>query len=274
MIFATRSAQHLLRGAKAEVKKFADGEIYVKIKENVRGKEVYLLASLNSAENFFEFLLFLDALKRNGAKVVPIILYLNYARQDRAQKGEAFSAKVIADIINNSFKRKIIIDIHSRRALKLLRNVKNVVPLEIFLPKLKKIKNSIVVAPDNGAIERAKAFAKKLRTKIAVIEKRRTNGRIKILGIKGKVAEKNVIIVDDMIATGETAVLGAKLLKQKGANDIYAVATHPVLCRNAQKLLAQSLFKKVFVSNSIKVSKKTDKIEVISLYSLISRLAK
>ncbi len=299
MIFLTSSAKHLgeeltrfgLQIAKAEIRKHTDGEQYVRLLEDVSGKEIFLVAGLQPpSDNIVETMLFLDALERNKAKISLIILYFGYARQDRiVHDGEALSSEVLAKSLRIFRINKMhIIDIHSGRVKEIIEGVFGKIvdyhsPLEILAGKFAKmknlaVKNLAVVSPDLGGIKRARIFADALNIKnIVIIKKERTDAGLKISIMQDKresiknIKGKNLVIVDDIIATGGTLIEAAKLLKKSGAGDIYVAATHGIFCGDAINNLENSGIKKIFVTNTIpqKISKK---IEVVSIADVIGKI--
>ncbi len=281
-LFYTSTCKHLankinLKKGKFIVEIFSDGEIYVRVKENVKNKTVNVLASFfPPTDNLMEMALILDALKREKANVNLIIPYLGYSRQDRqVAKGEAVGAEVVCDIIKSFRPKKItVIDIHSPRLHKFMKFT-NIVPLSLFAEKFKtnkKIKDFVVVAPDYGAIQHAKKLAKQLRCSAAFLEKQRKKHNIaEIIGIRGNVKGKNILIIDDLIDTGGTIIEAAKFLKKKGAEDIYVAATHGLFSGNAVKRLEKSAVKMIYVTDTIPQKKKSRKINIIPISNTINK---
>jgi ribose-phosphate pyrophosphokinase len=277
--YNTKSAEHLTKGLKVrkgklELKRFSDGEIYVVVKDDLKGKKADVVASLTARdESLLELIFILDALKRAKARINLVITYLCYARQDRTvRKGQALGSKIVCDMIKNYKPGKVsIIDVHNERIKKFLR-FNNIILLELFAQRFKKKKDRVVVAPDKGAMKRAKAFAKMINADVAYLAKERLDHEVKISEIKDSVKGKNAIIIDDMIDTGSTIIKAVKLLKDKGCEDIYVIATHGVFSADAVKKLEKQKIKKIYVTDSILQKKKSKKIEIISIKNILKKL--
>lgn len=246
-----------------DVKNFADGETYVRVQESVRGNDVFVIqptcAPVN--ESLMELLLIIDALKRSSAdKITAVIPYYGYARQDRKTVGrEAISAKLVADLINTAGAHRVLaMDLHTGQLqgfFNILTDHLYMTPITLNYFKQKNMDNLVVVSPDAGGVERARVFAKKLNCPIAIIDKRRSeHNQAKVYHIIGDVKGKNAIMVDDMIDTAGTMCAGAELLKEEGANTVWATAAHPVFSGPAVERLSNSVFEEVVVSNSIPLS--------------------
>ncbi|HLD89154.1 MAG TPA: ribose-phosphate diphosphokinase [Candidatus Nanoarchaeia archaeon] len=290
MIILTSSAKHLepelkklrIQIGKTETKKHPDGENYVRILEDVSGKEVFLVAGLQPpADNIIETLLFLDALERNKAKINLVVLYFGYARQDRiVRQGEALSSEVLAKSLGIfKINRMHIIDIHSDRDKEIIERVFGRIvdyhfPFELLAQQFAEIKNKnlAVVSPDFGGVKKAEIFANILKIKnLVVIKKERAESGLKISIMQDNVRGKNLIIVDDIIASGGTLMEAAKLLKKSGAKDIYVAATHGIFCRGAIENIEKSSIKKIFVTNTIPQGK-SRKMEVVSVADVIKEI--
>ncbi len=273
MVVTTSSSSHLLRGEKrlpVTVTRFKDGELYVKIHETrLKNKKVTVIAGFQPpADNLMELLLVLDGLRRLGARIRLIITYFGYARQDRTKPGEALAAAVVCRILRRYTDNITVIDMHSKRLKKYL-TYKNIVPITPFLPIIPE--GTVVVAPDKGAIPRARHWQRALRAPLAFLQKTRpAQDVVEILSIKGSVRGKNVLIVDDMIATGGTIIEAARVLKQHGANKIYVAATHGIFAGDALKNLAQSPISRIFVTNTLP-QKKHPLLTVIPIDELIKQ---
>ncbi|HLC47284.1 MAG TPA: ribose-phosphate diphosphokinase [Candidatus Nanoarchaeia archaeon] len=257
-IFVLNSARHLLKGTgRLQSSRFSDGEIYVRIIDDVKDERIILLANTNPpAENLLELILALDALRRQNAKVHLIIPYISYARQDRASiEGEAVSAEAMSRMLRQYNPASItVIDAHSGRLKKFL-DFNDVSALRLLLSRLRvsERKNMVIAAPDKGAVERAKKASEMLKCSVVLLEKHRPGHDLaKIRAAHGDVKRKNVLIIDDMIDTGGTVIAAAEFLKKAGARDIIVAATHAVLSGDAVKRLDASKIKKVLVTDSLK----------------------
>jgi len=272
---------HIALG-KAVLKTFSDEEITVDIGENVRGMDVFIVQSACTPanEHIMEMLIMLDALKRaSPARITAVIPYYGYARQDRKVSPRVpISAKLVADLITVAGANRVLtVELHAGQiqgffdipvdhlysAPVLYRYVK-----EKFLDDL------VIVSPDTGGVERARAFAKRLNAGLAIIDKRRPEPNVsEIMNVIGEVKGKKAIIFDDMIDTGGTIVQAAEAIKTNGADEVYACCTHPVLSGNAVERLNNSIVKEVIVTNTIPLSaekKKCKKIKVLSVAGLLS----
>jgi ribose-phosphate pyrophosphokinase len=272
---------HIALG-KATLKTFSDGEISVDIGENVRGMDVFIVQSACTPanEHIMEMLIMLDALKRaSPARITAVIPYYGYARQDRKVSPRVpISAKLVADLITVAGANRVLtVELHAGQiqgffdvpvdhlysAPVLYRYVK-----EKFLDDL------VIVSPDTGGVERARAFAKRLNAGLAIIDKRRPEPNVsEIMNVIGDVEGKRAILFDDMIDTGGTIVQAAEAIKNNGAKDVYACCTHPVLSGNSIERLNNSILKEVIVTNTIPLGvekEKCGKIKVLSVAGLLS----
>lgn len=252
------------------VSRFKDGELYVKVPKL---KSVTVVSAFPPpADNLLELLFVLDALKRQNADVHLIITYFGYARQDRVNvPGEACSAEVIARALKPYANKITIIDCHSERLKKFL-SYSNVVPIKPFLPFVPK-GNLVIVAPDKGAVSRARAWQKFVGGSVVFLEKTRPSHDVsEIVTITGDVKGKNVLIVDDMISTGGTICNAAELVKQKGARDIFVAATHGVFSGDALKRLSKAPVKKVFVTDSLP-QQKHKLLKVVSIKGILRSIS-
>lgn len=266
---------------KVEIERFADSEVRVRVLENVRGSEVFVIQSLSNPvnENHFELLLLADALKRLGVKrVIAVIPYLGYARQDKVyRKGEAVSVSVLAKTLEAMGVNKIItVDAHSQNALSFFKiPVNNLSPASIFTEKIKN-KNLVVVSPDYGGIKRAKELAKIIKAPLVVVEKERDLKKQHLswaTGLKGQVEGKKALIIDDIITSGRTLANAAKLLKERGARKILVFATHADFIKGTKEILRNSPIDKIFVTDTIRLEKEKifAKLEILTVTDLISK---
>jgi len=230
-MITTRSAKHLARG-NAKITVFKDGEFIVELPP---AKKATVIANICQPRDLLELLFILEILKRKKCKTHLIIPFLGYARHDKLIPWTSFGGKVVCEAIRKYKPVVTTIGIHSKLLKKYLP-YKNVDPLDIFISKLKKIPNVVIVAPDKGAIQRAKYVAKKLKTSYSYIYKvRPAYDKAKIQKFHGNVNGKNIVIIDDLISTGETIIQAARAVKKRGARDVYVFAFHGVLAGNAIK---------------------------------------
>lgn len=266
------------------VKKFADGEIQVEIIESVRGDSVFVVQSACPPvnENYMELFIILDALKRASAKeITAVIPYYGYARQDRKVAPRApISAKCVADLLITAGATRVVsVDLHAAQ----IQGFFNCPVDHLFAtPTLAQYwkKNHgggsefVVVSPDAGGVERARAFAKRIDSSMAIIDKRRSAPNVaQALHVIGDVSKKTAIIVDDMIDTAGTLTQAVDSLLRNGANKVFAVATHALFSGPAISRLKESNVEKVLVTDTIPLSKEASeckKVEVISMAPLVA----
>ncbi|MFN3604204.1 MAG: ribose-phosphate pyrophosphokinase [Leptonema sp. (in: bacteria)] len=266
--------------ADVTIKKFSDGEISVKINENIRGKDVFIIQPTSAPANdhIIELLLTLDAVRRASAKrITAVIPYYGYGRQDRKSEPRVpISARLIADIIQiTSLDRVITVDLHADQIQGFFHiPVDNLYAAPVFINHLKEkhYKNPVVVSPDTGGVERARYLAKHIDAGLAIIDKRRPQPNIaEIMNVIGDVEGKECILYDDMIDTAGTITKAAKALKENGAKLVIACATHAVLSGPAIERLKESVLDEVIFTNTIyhPESKKIEKIKFLSIAELI-----
>ena len=248
---------------KSEVKSFSDGEICVEIQESVRGMEVYVIQSICNPgnKNLMELLIMLDALKRASAHAITAVIpYYGYARQDRKVAPRTpITAKLIADLITVAGATRVLcMDLHAGQIQGFFNiPVDNLYATPVLLEYIQKHykDNTVIVSPDAGGVERARAFAKRLQTNFAMIDKRRPAPNVaEIMNIIGDVSGKICILLDDMIDTAGTITQAAEALMKRGAREVYACCTHPVLSGPAIDRLKKSPLKEVIVTNTIPLS--------------------
>jgi ribose-phosphate pyrophosphokinase len=281
-------AQNLkLKLVNSNIKRFADGEIYVEINENIRGNSIFVIQSISTPanDNLMELLICIDALRRSSAKnITAVIPYFGYARQDRkVVPRTAISAKLVSNLITNAGAHRIVtVDLHAGQIQGFFDiPVDNLFSTPIFSKHIKKYisnKNIISVAPDVGGVERARALGQKLNVGLAIVDKRRSApGKSKVMNIIGNVKGKNCLLVDDIIDSGGTIVSAAKALKEKGVKDVYVYVTHGVLSGNAVEQINNSKIKKLILTDTIVNSnkiKKSSKIVVLSISNLMAEAIK
>ena len=246
-----------------EIKSFSDGEVFVEVKESVRGMEVYVIQSTCTPvnKNLMELLVMMDALKRASAHAITAVIpYYGYARQDRKVAPRTpITAKLIADLITTAGATRVLcMDLHAGQIQGFFNvPVDNLYATPVLLDYIQKNyrDNTVIVSPDAGGVERARAFAKRLQTNFAIIDKRRPAPNIaEIMNIIGDVAGKICIIMDDMIDTAGTITQAADALMKHGAKEVYACCTHPVLSGPAIERLKKAPIKEVIVTNTIPLS--------------------
>jgi ribose-phosphate pyrophosphokinase len=259
---------------------FSDGEIYVQIQENVRGEDVFLVQSTCSPGNshLMELLIMIDAFRRASAeRITAVIPYYGYARQDRkVQPRVPITAKLVANLLTAvGTDRVLAMELHAGQIQGFFDiPVDHLFATPVLIDYIlsKKMENIIVVSPDAGGVERARAFAKRLDTSLGIIDKRREAKNIsKVMNIIGDVKGKNVILVDDMVDTAGTLTESIHALKDNGALNIYACCTHPVLSGPAVERINNSPLKELIVTNTIPLSHKvkSDKIKILSVAPLL-----
>jgi ribose-phosphate pyrophosphokinase len=268
--------------SKVEVYNFADGEITVNIEESVRGQDVFVIQSTSAPanEHLMELLIMADAIKRASAKSLTVIVpYYGYSRQDRKSKSrQPITAKLVADLMEVSgIDRVISIDLHAAQIQGFFNIPIDNFPAGSFLAEhfieLHDSDNIVVVSPDHGGVSRARGLANVLGAPLAIIDKRRpTPNQAEVQHIIGDVKGKIAIMVDDMIDTARTLCAGAKALKDEGAIEVYAMATHPVLSGDAIERIEASDLKEVIVTDTIKVDlTKSTKIKQISIGKILGQ---
>jgi len=241
------------------IRRFADGELFVKIDENVRGRDVYIIQPTNPpAENLIELLLLVDAARRaSAARVTTVLPYYGYARQDRKdQPRVAISAKLMANLISTAGAQRVLaMDFHSHQ----LQGFFDIpvdhlyaAPVLTAHYRMKRLHDPVVVAPDVGSAKMARGFAKRLNASLAIIDKRRPSANIaEVVNVVGEVAGMDCLIADDLIDTAGTVSEAAKALKRLGARRIFVCATHAVLSGPAAQRLAEAPIDEVAVTNTI-----------------------
>ncbi|MGB9840555.1 ribose-phosphate diphosphokinase [Thermovenabulum sp.] len=265
----------------AVVNTFSDGEIQVKINESVRGADVFVVQPLSYPANdhIMELLIMLDALKRASAwRITAVIPYYGYARQDRKIRArDPITAKLIADIISTAGAHRVLtMDLHAGQIQGFFNFPVDhllAVPILADYFRKKEIEDLVVVSPDLGGVTRARELANRLNASIAIIDKRRPEPNVaEVMNIIGNVKGKTVIIIDDIIDTAGTITLGAEALLERGAKEVYACCTHPVLSGPAIERLRKSMIKEVVVTNTIALDeeKKIEKIKVLSVAPLFA----
>ena len=265
----------------AVIKRFSDGEVWVEIDENVRGKDVFVVQSTShpANENLMELLIMVDALKRASAeRITAVIPYYGYARQDRkVQPRTPISSKLVADLITAAGAHRVVsVDLHAGQ-IQGFFNIPfdHLFAMPILLDYIRDnlLNDIVIVTPDAGGTERARAYAKRLNSTLAMIDKRRSRpNESEVMNIIGEVAGKTAIIVDDMVDTAGTLTQAASALKDRGAKKIYACITHGVLSGKALERIENSALSELVITNTIQISeeaKKCKKIRILSMAKLL-----
>jgi ribose-phosphate pyrophosphokinase len=272
----------------AQVIRFADGECYVQIQENVRGCDVFVMQPTCRPVDMhlMELLLMIDALKRASARrITAVIPYFGYARQDRKDKPRSpISSKLVADLLTSAgAHRALIVDLHTPQLQGFFNiPVDHLFASPVLVDHFKKLNlpNLTVVSPDAGGVERARFFAKKVDAALAIVDKRRVEMNVaEIMHVIGDVHGRTCLIIDDLIDTAGTLVKTAAALKENGATTVYACASHAVLSGPAVRNIAESVIQEVVVTNTIPLNgeaeaaraEKGGKIKVLSIAGLIGR---
>lgn len=269
-----------VRLAGVDLKKFSDGEISVKINENIRGKDVFIVQPTSAPANdhLMELLLIIDAVRRASAKrITAVVPYYGYGRQDRKSEPRVpISARVVADLIEAVAPDRILtMDLHADQIQGFFHiPVDNLYAAPVFIKYLRETRanDAVVVSPDTGGVERARFLARHINAGLAIIDKRRPKANVaEIMHVIGDVKDKNCILYDDMIDTGGTITKAASALKENGAKSVIACATHAVLSGSAIERLSESVLDEVVFSNTIQLppEKQIDKIRRLSVAQLV-----
>ncbi len=268
---------------RSTIRRFADGEIFVEVEENVRGMDVFVVqptcAPVN--ENLMELLIIIDALKRASAdRITAVIPYYGYARQDRkVQPRTPITSKLVADLLTAAGTHRVLaVDLHAGQIqgffdIPVDHLFATPIFLEWMLEEQKTLGDLIIVTPDAGGTERARAYAKRLNVDLAVIDKRRAGpNQSEVMNLIGEVTGKNAVIVDDIVDTAGTLTHAARAIMEKGAKSVIAIGTHPVLSGPAVQRIEESPLKTLVVADSIPLSASAaqcKKIKVLSVAKLL-----
>src|SRR5450755_4631873 len=267
----------------ALVTRFADGEAYVQLQENVRGADVFVVQPTSRPvdEHLMELLLMLDALKRASARrITAVVPYFGYARQDRKDKPRVpISSKLIADLLTTAgAHRALVIDPHTAQLQGFFNiPVDHLFASPVLVDHFKKLSlpNLTVVSPDAGGVERARFFAKKIDAPLAIVDKRRVEMNVaEIMNVIGDVNGRTCLVIDDLIDTAGTLVKTAAALMESGARAVYACCSHPVLSGPAVENISKSCITEVVVTNTIPLTEAAanePKIRVLTIAGLIGR---
>ena len=263
------------------LRRFADGELFVKIDENVRGRDVFIIQPTNPpAENYIELLLLIDAARRaSAARVTAVLPYFGYARQDRKdQPRVAISAKLMANLVTHAGADRVLgMDFHSHQLQGFFDiPVDHLYAAPAFVShfRQKELHDPVVVAPDVGSAKMARGFAKRLNASLAIIDKRRPSANVaEVVNVVGDVADKDCLIPDDMIDTAGTITEASRALKKLGARRVFAFATHALLSGPAVERLRESPIDEVTVTNTIRLpeERKFNKLKILSIAGLMAK---
>ena len=278
---AKRIAKHLNKPlGKVTTKYFSDGEIWVKYEENIRGTDVFIVQSTNPpADNLLELMIMCDAARRSSARrITAVVPYFGYARQDRKdQPRVAISAKLMANLLVQSGANRVLtLDLHAPQIQGFFDiPFDHLYGARVFVDHINKLdlKDLVIVSPDIGGVHLSRAYASRLNTEMAVLNKKRIeHNQCIVTEFIGNVQNKDVLIVDDLVDTAGTLINGVQVLKSKGANTIYVASTHAVLSGKAIERLKNCCIKKAFFTDSIFIpkEKKINKIDILSVSHLLS----
>ncbi len=266
--------------AKADIKRFSDGEISVQIAESVRGRDVFIIQSTGvpSNDNLMELLIMTDALRRSSASsITAVVPYFGYARQDRkAAPRVPITARLVADMYETAgINRVVTIDLHAGQIQGFFNipvdNRYGSVTFENYI-KSKNLKNPIIASPDIGGVARARYFASRMGLEMVIVDKRREKANeSEVMNIIGDVNGKDVIMIDDMVDTAGTMVKAATALKNKGATSVMACATHAVLSGKAYDNIENGELDELIITNTL-LSKPHDKIIVLTVAPLFAEV--
>jgi ribose-phosphate pyrophosphokinase len=268
----------------AEVKRFSDGEVFVEVGENVRGRDVYVIQSTCRPVNdtLMELLIMIDALKRASAKeVTAVVPYYGYSRQDRKVAPRTpISAKLVADLFAAAGATRVVsMDLHAGQIqgffdIPFDNLFSSPVIVDYLTKQVGHGSDIVMVSPDAGGVERARAYAKRLDASVAMIDKRRTGPNVaKAMNVIGEVAGKTVVILDDMIDTAGTLTEAANAVLERGATKVYAAATHGVLSGPAIERIQNSKIESVIVTDTIPLNEQAAACKKVVQLSVADLLA-
>ena len=276
--------------SESKVARYPEGEVAVEIQEHVRGADVFLIQGTSppTNENMMELLIMIEALKRaSAARIIAVLPYYGYGRQDRKNRpGVPITAKLVANLITAAGADRVLtIDLHAAQIQGFFDiPVDHLYAAPVLIKFLKRIftlpqrRQMTIVSPDVGGIKIADHFARDFRCPLAIVDKRRMgDAQTEVRNVIGDVAGRNILIVDDLISTGTSLATAARVLQEKGARDVYAVVTHPVLPGKAVENIDRSPLKMLWVSDTIPLNKaahRSEKIKVISVANLLGEAIK
>ena len=267
------------------VARFSEGETRVEIKENIRGKDVFIIQPTSPPpnENLMELLVLIDAARRASAdRITAVLPYYGYARQDRKDQPRVpITAKLVANLIVAAGAGRVLtMDLHANQIQGFfdipLDHLFAVKTLTEYIQSFK-LKDLVIVSPDVGGIKTARAYAKRLNAGLAIVDKRRIDDeKAEVMHVMGNVKGKHAVIVDDMVSTAGSLVEAVEAIKKNGARDVYAAITHPVLCGPAMERIKKSSLKQLVVTDTIALGseKRPDNIKVLSVAPLLAEAIK
>ena len=267
------------------VSRFSEGEIRVKIDDNVRGKDVFVVQPTcpPTNENLMELLVIIDALKRASAgRITAVVPYYGYARQDRKDQPRVpITAKLVANLLTVAGAGRVLtMDLHAGQIQGFFDiPLDHLFAVNVFVEYIEKLKlnDLVVVSPDVGGIKTARAYAKRLGASLAIVDKRRISPeKAEAMNILGEVEGKNAVLVDDLIATGGSLLEAANALKKAGVKKIFAAVVHGVLTGNAVENIEHSILEELIITDTIPLPdhKKHPKIRVLSVAPLLAEAIK
>jgi len=264
----------------ALVSRFSEGEIRVKINEDVRGRDVFIVQPTSTPvnDNLMELLILLDAFRRASARrITAVVPYYGYARQDRKDQPRVpITAKLVANLLTVAGADRVLtMDLHAGQIQGFFDiPLDHLFAVNTFVEYFKKlrVRNLVVISPDVGGIKMARAYAKRMNAPLAIIDKRRVTDRdAVVMNILGEVKGKNVVVVDDLVATAGSLVEAVKALKENGAKEIWAAITHPVLSGPAIQRIQNSPLKELVVTDTVQIpsEKRISRIRILSVAPLL-----
>ncbi len=279
---AEEIAAHLAQPlCQVTIRRFVDGEIFVRIDENVRGQDVYIIQPTNPpGDNIIELLILIDAARRaSAARISAVVPYFGYARQDRKdQPRVAISAKLMANLITTAGADRVLaMDFHQHQLQGFFDiPVDHLYAAPVFTQhyRQKSLHELVVVAPDAGAAKMARGFAKRLNASFAIVDKRRPSANIaEVLNVVGEVGDRDCLIIDDMVDTAGTICEAARALKRLGAREIYACASHGLLSGPAVDRLSAAPIAEMAITNTIRLpdERRFDRLKVLSIAPLLAQ---
>ena len=291
LLFSGRATKYLAEKIAGEdghplgntiVTSFSDGEFQPSFEENIRGRDVFIIQSTFSpSDNLMELLMLIDAARRASAKrIVAVIPYFGFARQDRKDKPRvSIAAKLVANLLTAAGVRRIItLDLHADQIQGFFDvPVDHVYASSIFIPYIQglNLPNLVMASPDTGGTRRAAAYAKILKTGFVICYKQRSKpNEVATMQLIGDVEGKDVILIDDIIDTAGTITKAGKLIKEKGAKSVRAFCTHPVFSGDAYEKIEKSVFKEIVVTDTLPLAQDCDKIHVLSTANLFATVIK
>ncbi|MBF0285379.1 MAG: ribose-phosphate pyrophosphokinase [Magnetococcales bacterium] len=279
---AQRIAEYLYQPlGQVTVKRFSDGEIFVQVDENVRGRDIFVIqpSSPPANDHLMEMLIMVDALRRASAgRITVVIPYFGYARQDRKEAGRTpISAKLVADLLDAAGVHRVLtMDLHSGQMQGFFNMpVDNIYASPVLLQAIREkgVANMVVVSPDVGGVVRARSYAKRLNLDLAIIDKRRPgHNQSEIMNIIGEVEGKDCLIMDDMVDTAGTLANAAAALMDQGARSVIAACTHGVLSGPAVDRIENSQLSEILITDTIRLSERAARCSKIRVHSVASLL--